>query len=179
MEKIVLKAATREGLGKGACKQLRKEGQIPVVVYKGGKAGINIQVDTKELWKSLHTEAGENAIITLDVSGEKSVKKTVILREIQHDPLTEAVLHVDFHEISLKDKIKVNVPVTIKGEAVGVKDNEGVLSQMIWELEVECLPTDIPEHIEVKVDELDINDDRSRYTASGRRGRGRGRSSRG
>lgn len=159
MEKIILKALVREEKGKGACKHMRREGQIPAVVYKGGKEGISVQVDGKELWHALHTEAGENAIITMNISGgEKDIKKTVIVQETQTDPITDKFLHIDFHEISLKEKLKVNVPVTLKGEAIGVKEEEGVLAQAMWEIEVECLPTEIPEHINVKVDDLRIGD---------------------
>jgi large subunit ribosomal protein L25 len=159
MEKIVLKADIREGLGKIASKHLRKEGVVPGVIYKDGKAGMNVQVDQNDLWHAMHTEAGENAIITMDISGGKeSSQKTVIVKELQTHPLTENFLHVDFHEISLKDKLTVKVPLVVKGEAVGVKEDEGILAQLIWELEVECLPTDIPEHIDIHVDELRIGD---------------------
>ena len=159
MEKVLLKALVRDSFGKGGAKHLREEGQIPAVIYKGGKEGVNIQVDSKELWKALHTEAGSNAIITMDISGgEKDAKKTVIVQEVQLDPLSDKFLHVDFHEISLKEKIKVKVPIVVKGEAVGVKEEEGVLSQTIWDIEVECLPTAIPEHIDINVEELRMNE---------------------
>ncbi|MDP8299941.1 MAG: 50S ribosomal protein L25 [Candidatus Tantalella remota] len=159
MEKVTLKSLVREGFGKGSCKHLRKEGQIPAVVYSDGKESVSIQVDAKELWHALHTDAGENAIITMDVAGgEKDIKKTVMVKEIQYHPVNDDFLHMDFKEISLRDKLKVKVPLLVKGEAIGVKDNEGILSQDMWEIEVECLPTEIPENLEVQVDELDIND---------------------
>lgn len=159
MEKVILKALIREEKGKGACKHMRREGQIPAVVYKEGKDAISVQVDSRELWHALHTDAGENAIITMDISGgEKEIKKTVIVKETQTDPITDKFLHLDFHEISLKEKLKVKVPVNVKGEAIGVKEEEGVLAQAMWEVEVECLPTDIPEHIDVQVEELKIGD---------------------
>ncbi|MFH1878078.1 MAG: 50S ribosomal protein L25 [Candidatus Omnitrophota bacterium] len=159
MENIRLKAESREDLGKGGSRHIRRAGLVPGVIYKGGKIGLNIQVDGKELWRALHTEAGENAIITMDISGKtKNDEKTVILQEIQTDPLNDKFLHVDFHEISLKEKIKVKVPVALKGEAVGVTDEHGVLTQNMWELEVECLPTAIPEHVYIHVDNLHIND---------------------
>lgn len=159
MEKIILKAAVREETGKSGCKHLRKEGLIPAVVYKDGKKGISVKVGSKDLWHALHTEAGENAIITMEIdTGDKETKKTVIVKEMQNDPLNDKFLHVDFHEISLKEKLKVKVPVAVKGEAVGVREEDGVLSQLMWEVEVECLPTDIPEHIDVNVDELKIGD---------------------
>ena len=159
MEKIILKAKKREGLGKNPSKHLRKEGQTPSVVYKDGKKGVNVRVDSKDLWRALHTDAGENAIITMDISGtDKDFTKTVIVKEVQIDPISEKFVHVDFHEISLKEKIKVKIPIALKGEAVGVSEEEGVLTQILWELEVECLPTNIPEHIDMDVEELRIGD---------------------
>lgn len=159
MEKLILKAKVREEKGKEICKHIRKMGQVPCVVYKGGKEATSIQVDTNDLRYVLHTDAGENAVITLDISGgEKSQSKTVIVQEIQTDPITEKFLHIDFHEISLTEKIKVKVPLVLKGEAKGVAEDEGVLSQILWELEVECLPMNIPEHLDVHVDELGIGD---------------------
>ncbi|MDD5633702.1 MAG: 50S ribosomal protein L25 [Candidatus Omnitrophica bacterium] len=157
MEKIILKAQPREASGKGPCRQIRNSGQIPAVVYKDGKAGFNVQVDNKDLWRALHTTAGENAIITMNLSGEgKASTKTVIVKEVQIDPVNDKVLHVDFQEISLTERLKVNVPIVLKGEAIGVKENDGVLAQVLWELQVECLPTEIPAHIEVHVDSLHI-----------------------
>jgi len=159
MEKIILKAEARTETGKIASKHLRKENQIPGVVYKGGKNAVSIHVNDKDLWHALHTDAGENAVITLDIAADgKHSNKTVIVQEIQTDPINDKFIHVDFHEISLTEKLKVNVPVVVKGEAPGVTEDEGVLSQIEWELEVECLPTAIPENIEVHVNELRIND---------------------
>ncbi|MBU0683029.1 MAG: 50S ribosomal protein L25 [Candidatus Omnitrophica bacterium] len=160
MEKIKLNATMRTDLGKSGSKQLRKRGLVPAIVYRGGKQGRSVQIGNKELWKALHTEAGGNAIITLDIlSDEKHVKKTVIVQEIQVDPVNEKVVHVDFHEISLKEKLKVNVSVNVKGEAVGVKEQEGVLTQVLWKIEVECLPQNLPHEIEVDLSKLENIDD--------------------
>ena len=159
MEKITLNAKERTDLGKSSSNYLRKAGEVPGVVYKDGKQGINVQIVSRDLWHALHTEAGENAVITMNIGdGDKRVEKTVILQEAQRDPLNDKFLHVDFHEISLTDKIKVKIPVVVKGEAPGVFEDKGILTQVIWELEVECLPTEIPEHIDVYVNELHIGD---------------------
>ncbi len=155
MEKIIMKVSVREEKGKGACKQIRREGIVPGIVYKGGKKALPVSMDRKELWKALHTDAGENAIITLDI--EDGATKTVIAHEIQFDPLRDRVIHVDFQEITLTDVIKVKVPVNVKGEAVGVIEG-GVLNQALWEIEVECKAMDVPEHIEVHIEELNIGD---------------------
>ncbi|MEA3489445.1 MAG: 50S ribosomal protein L25 [Candidatus Omnitrophota bacterium] len=159
MEKIILKTTVRENLRKSASKHLRKEGMIPGVIYKEGKKGVNVQIDDKDLWHALHTEAGENAIITVDISGvKKNPQRTVIVKELQLHPVNDSFVHVDFYEISMKEKLKVKVPIAVKGESAGVKEDEGVLAQIVWEVEVECLPTDIPEHIDVNVEELRIGD---------------------
>ena len=155
MEKITLKAIERQTTGKGASKRGRKEGLIPGVVYRGGKKATILNVEKKALWQAVHTEAGENVIIGLEIGGKE---KTVRLKELQHDPLKDDIIHVDFQEISLKEKLKVNVPITIKGEAVGVTEEGGVLNQVEWELEVECLPTEIPEHINIHVEGLHLNE---------------------
>ncbi|MBD3296487.1 MAG: 50S ribosomal protein L25 [Candidatus Omnitrophica bacterium] len=160
MEKLILKAETRDRSGKTGCKHLRREGRIPAVVYKDGEDAQQITVDNTDLWHILHTEAGENAIITLDTSGDKKEagEKTVIVQEVQQDPINDKFVHVDFHEISLKDKIQVNVPVVLKGEPKGVTEEDGVMAQIAWEIEVECLPTAIPENFELHVEELMMND---------------------
>ncbi len=159
MEKINLEAFVRPETGKSAAKHVRKEDMVPAVVYKNGEKGMSVKVGRKDLLKALHTEAGLNAIITLDISdGSKTDSRTVIVKDTQIDPLTDKLIHADFHEISLKEKITVNVPVAVKGEAVGVTEEKGVFTQTLWELEIECLPTEIPEKIEVNVEALRIGD---------------------
>ncbi|MCM8761008.1 MAG: 50S ribosomal protein L25 [Candidatus Omnitrophica bacterium] len=159
MEKVVLKASVRKGIGKAAAKSLRKKGVIPANVYKGAGGALSIQVSEEDLNEVLHTKAGENVIITLKISGGESVKdKTVLIKEIQREPIKDSILHVDFNEISLTETLKVNVPLAAKGEAVGVKVDGGILEHVMWELQVECLPTEIPEKIEVDVSNLKIGD---------------------
>ncbi|MDD3089242.1 MAG: 50S ribosomal protein L25 [Candidatus Omnitrophica bacterium] len=155
MERISIKAMMRADLGKGACSRIRKTGHVPGVVYKDGEIGVNVQVGVKELWKALHTDAGENAIITMDISGGPGkIEKTVMVKDIQQNPVNDKFVHVDFQEISLSEKISVKVHVVVKGEAPGVKEDGGVFNQALWELEVECLPTQIPEHVDIQVDKL-------------------------
>ncbi|MFH1645095.1 MAG: 50S ribosomal protein L25/general stress protein Ctc [Candidatus Omnitrophota bacterium] len=160
MGKIVLNAVIREDeMGKEACNRLRRSGLVPAIVYKKGHKAVAIKVDEKELFRVLNTSAGENAIITLKISDGKAVKdKTVIVKESQHNPIKDNVVHVDFHEISLKERIVVCIPVETKGEPEGVKNDGGVLDHVLKELEVECLPTDIPEKIDVSVEVMKIGD---------------------
>jgi large subunit ribosomal protein L25 len=163
MEKVFLNAELREEFGKGAAGRLRKGGLIPAIVYKHGGKVTTVKLVKKELIKSLHTKAGENVIITLKISKEKdkakAQDKTVIIKEIQADPVKDEIIHVDFNEISLTEKIKVKVPLHDKGEAIGVKRDGGVLEHMLWELEVECLPTQIPERIDVDIANLEMGQD--------------------
>jgi len=163
MEKILLDAELREELGKSAVKKLRREGIIPAVIYRHGSKAASLKLPKKKFIKTLHTKAGENVIITLEIPKDKEAKKkgekTVIIKDIQVDPVTDDVIHVDFNEISLTEKLKVNVPIADKGEAIGVTRDEGVLEHLLWEVEVECLPTQIPEKLEVDVSTLEIGQD--------------------
>ncbi|MDD5135876.1 MAG: 50S ribosomal protein L25 [Candidatus Omnitrophica bacterium] len=159
MEKIILKAEIRTATGKRVAKDLRVKGIVPANVYKGGKEATNLQVAVDDFLGVLHTKAGENVIITLKLSGEGNPKdKTVVIKEIQRDPIKSQILHVDFNEISLTEELKVNVPVIAKGEPVGVKVDGGILEHVMRELQVECLPTAIPEKLEVDVSALKIGD---------------------
>jgi large subunit ribosomal protein L25 len=156
MEKVILNAALRETKGKEASNRLRKEGFLPSVVYKKGKKTQTLAVNSKELSRLLHTSAGGNVIITLNIKEDKG--KTVIIKEIQYDPIKGDMIHVDFHEISLTEKIAINIPIEPKGIPAGVKNDGGILDQPLKELRIECLPTEIPKNIEVHVEGLKIGD---------------------
>ena len=159
MEKVTLKSEVRNATGKKVAKDLRNKGLIPANVYKSGKSALSLQISRIDLNEILHTGAGANVIITLKITGGDNVKdKTVLIKEIQRDPIKADMLHVDFAEISLTEVLKVNVPVVSRGEPVGVKIDGGVLDHVIWELQVECLPTAIPEKIETDVANLKIGD---------------------
>jgi len=111
-----------------------------------------------DLIEVLHTKAGENVIVTLKIAGDSKAKdKTVVIKEIQREPIKSQILHVDFNEISLTETLKVNVPLAAHGEPEGKKDG-GTLEHVMWELQIECLPTDIPEKIEVDVSKLKIGE---------------------
>jgi len=155
MEKINLKAKIREELGKEAVKKLRGQGLVPAVVYKGKKS-LSIKVQARELFEVIHTKAGENVLVNLQVESKKSTQSAII-KEIQYHPVRGDVLHVDFNEISLTEALVVKVPIAVKGEAEGIKEG-GVVEHVLWEIEVECLPTEIPENIPVDVTPLKIGD---------------------
>ena len=159
MERIELKAQIRKETGKKHNKQLRKDGFIPGVVYKEGKETVNLKLNERDLVTALYTKAGENILINLKVEdGPKGKGRVVIIKEVQHHPIRDQILHVDFQEISLTEKLTTDIPIAVKGEAEGVVKDEGVLEHVIWEVKVECLPTDIPEKIEVDVTNMKIGD---------------------
>lgn len=159
MEQVKLEAKLRKDLGKEAGKRLRTKGLIPAIFYRKGEKSTPLILERKVLEKVLHTEAGENVIVNLKIAGdEKGRDKTCIIKEIQHNPVNGDILHIDFNQISLTEALKVNVPITTKGEAIGVKQEEGVLEHVLWEVQVECLPTQIPEKIEIDITNLKVGD---------------------
>jgi large subunit ribosomal protein L25 len=176
MEEIFLDVQLRKELGRGKVKDLREQGFIPAVVYAEGKESQAIKVPHRELLRLIHQHRLESVVINLRINpvrktsstgaglsngvkdGEKQRTKSCLIKEIQYEPVHGEIMHVDFHEVSLTKAIKVNVPVVAKGEAIGVKQEGGSLEHILWEIEVECLPTDIPKEIEVDVSQLKIQD---------------------
>ena len=154
-----LEAVKREGRGKNEANRLRAAGRIPAVVYgtrKDGKApeGIPVAVDPKAVLKILRSDSGANTLINLKVDGSES---RVMVKEYQLDPITHGLLHADFYQLAMDKMLTVTVPVVVRGEARGVKLQGGLLDFVTRELQVQSLPTDIPEHIDVDVTELMLN----------------------
>ncbi len=159
MEEIILEIQPREEIGKSKVKDLREKGFIPAVVYAAGKKSQPIKVSHRQLWQLIHQHRLESIVINLKIPDDKKQKgRACLIKEIQYDPVKGDIVHVDFNEISLTKVIKVNVPVVAKGESIGVKQEGGSLEQILWEIEVECLPTDIPKDIEVDVGLLKLGD---------------------
>ena len=159
MEELFLEAEPREELGRGRVKDLREKGFIPAVVYAQGKESLPIRVSQKALLGLVHQHRIESAVINLKIKDDKKNKPlSCLIKEIQYDPVHGNIIHVDFNEISLTKAIKVNVPVIAKGEPIGVKQEGGSLEHILWEIEVECLPTDIPKGIAVDISQLKIGD---------------------
>jgi large subunit ribosomal protein L25 len=155
----MLDAVKREGRGKNEANRLRASGRIPAVVYGARKEGelpqgVAVGVDPKVLLRILHSESGANTLISLRLDGGES---RVMVKEYQLDPVTHQLLHADFYQLAMDKAITVTVPILIKGEARGVKTQGGVLDFVTREIHVECLPTDIPEHIDIDVTELLLN----------------------
>ncbi|MFA5145551.1 MAG: 50S ribosomal protein L25 [Candidatus Omnitrophota bacterium] len=159
MEKIFLDAEPRQEIGKDKVKALRVKGFIPAIVYTQGKEPLPVKVSHGELLRLVHQYRIEGVLINLKINdGKKHDSRSCLIKEIQHDPIHGDIIHVDFNEISLTKSIKVNVPVVAIGEPMGVKQEGGSLEHILWEIEVECLPTNIPKEIQVDVSPLKISD---------------------
>lgn len=159
MEELFLDAELRQELGRGKVKDIRGQGFIPAVVYAGGKESAAIKISHKGLLQLLHQHRLEGVVINLKIKGDAKAKaRPCLIKEIQYDPVHSEIMHVDFNEISLTKAIKVNIPVVAKGEPVGVKQEGGSLEHILWEIEIECLPTAIPKEIEVDVSALKLGD---------------------
>lgn len=144
--------------GKRRIERLRGEGIVPGVVYGRNLEPVEIAINRRELVRLLHSKAGEHALVTLRLDGEKAWEKPALIKAVQHHPVDGHVVHVDFHAILLTEKLRVRVPVVLKGEAVGVKQDGGLMEHFLREVEVECLPTEIPAEIEYDVSALKIGD---------------------
>jgi large subunit ribosomal protein L25 len=148
-----LQAEKRETRGKNEARRLRAAGRIPAVVYGAGREkAVEIAVDPKVLLRILHSESGVNTLIGLegaDLAGGK-----VLVKEYQLDPIDHRLLHADFYAVAMDQAITVTVPIVVKGEPRGVKQQGGIVDFVTRDLEIECLPGEIPEHIDIDISEL-------------------------
>jgi large subunit ribosomal protein L25 len=152
----LLEATVRTTSGKNEARRTRRGGKVPAVMYGAASEGasrdaVAIAVDPKPLLKILHSEAGANTLISLKLDG---VDTKVLVKDFQLDPITHQVLHADFYRVAMDRTIEVTIPVVVKGDARGVKLQGGLLEFVRREVEIECLPSEIPEHIEIDVTEL-------------------------
>ncbi len=152
MERITLNAEKRDRTGKGVARTLRREGQIPGVLYRGGSS-LPIKINRKELSTFMQATAGEQVMVNLQFSGGE--KKLALMKDYQVDPVEGDLLHTDFFEVSLTEEIKVTVSITAVGEAVGVKRDGGILQHGVRDIEIQCLPDRVPGHVEVDVSGLE------------------------
>jgi large subunit ribosomal protein L25 len=147
-------ATPREGkFNKNAARRVRVKGKIPAVVYGAQEPAVAVEVDPKQILRILHSDAGHNSIFDLDIAGTKA--KAMIV-DWQYEPLKGSLLHIDLKRIALDKPIRVEVPIQLVGTPVGVKTQGGILDQVLREVEVECLPGDIPSHIDVDVTSLEF-----------------------
>jgi large subunit ribosomal protein L25 len=146
-----LEAEPRKPGTKNDARRVRKAGRIPAVVYGAGKDSSPVSVDPRQVARILHSASGHNTIFDLSLDGERT--KAMIV-DWQHEPIKGSLLHIDLKRIAMDQKLTVNVPIVLKGEAAGVKQQGGILEQTLREVEVECLPQDIPTEIDLDVTEL-------------------------
>ena len=151
----ILAAVTREGRGKNEARRLRQAGQVPAVCY-GGKSreGISVSVDPKALLQILYSDSGVNTLISLKIDGGEASQ--VIVKDFQLHPVTSQMLHVDFYQLALDKAVTVTVPVHLTGEPAGVKQQGGLVDFVQRDVQVECMPTEIPERLEIDISELMI-----------------------
>jgi len=149
-----LQADKRDGRGKNEARRLRASGKIPAVVYGTEKnKALEISVDPRVLLRILHSDSGVNTLIGLEGAGLAAGGK-VLVKEYQLDPIDHRLLHADFYAVAMDKTLEVTVPIVLKGEPKGVKQQGGVVDFVNREIEVECLPADIPEHIDIDISEL-------------------------
>src|SRR5437667_1631148 len=150
-ETNLLEAQPRTAGNKNDARRVRRSGKIPGVVYGAGKSALSVSLDPRQVSRILHSATGHNTIFDLALDGERS--KAMIV-DWQYEPIKGSLLHIDLKRIAMDQKLTVNVPIVLKGEAAGVKQQGGILEQVLRELEVECLPSDIPNSIESDVSDL-------------------------
>jgi len=158
MKAVRLEAKLREGTGKGYAHKLRRMGLVPAVVYGAKETSLSLELDAKAMHRFLSTQEGENVIIDLEVAGAKPSLKKAVVKEVQLDPVSGRILHVDFLHISMTEKIKLHIPVHLSGTSTGVKNQEGILQHILRELEVSCLPADLPDAVDLDITQLEIGD---------------------
>jgi large subunit ribosomal protein L25 len=157
LEFIELNADMRESVGNGPARALRREGRVPAILYGPGKDSVMLSILTSELENIIKDSAGGQLFVDLIIDDKKKEKRHAMVKELQTNPTSRELLHVDFYEISMDRKIKVNVPVVAVGKSKGVEFG-GILQIIRRELEVLCLPGEIPEAFEIDISDLDIGD---------------------
>jgi large subunit ribosomal protein L25 len=152
-----LTAQRRTQVGRNAIKKIKADGMVPGVIYGSTQEPVNLQINGRELLNVLSRASGENILVELEIlDGSEKQNALAMIQEIQHNPLQREIVHVDFHAVSANETVSAEVPIETVGEAVGVKVHGGLLEHILRYLEVECLPGDLPQVIEVDVTNLDI-----------------------
>lgn len=155
MSEMTIEVQRRERVGKGGNREARRNGLIPGVVYGGGKDSVPIQLDRKSFVEMMKKSDSENPIFLLKLAGSGQ-ERHAILREIQKDPVSRMVIHLDFQRVEMNQKVHVTVPIELKGTAYGVKTEGGLMDFVTREIAIECLPGDIPAHIDLDVTEIRV-----------------------
>ncbi len=158
MPTIQISGQIRQATGKGGARQARFAGQIPGVIYGAGETPVSLQIAARDLDKALAKRAGGNLIVQLTLAGASPAERMSIIREVQRDPITGRPKHIDFQHIDMNKKVTLKVHVVTHGLPSGVKLGGGILEHMVREIEIKCLPGDIPERVSVDVSGLEIGD---------------------
>jgi large subunit ribosomal protein L25 len=153
MSEMSIQVDKRERTGKGGNRQARMRGQIPAVVYGSGKESVPIEVNRKSFIEMMKKAGSENPILVLKLS-DTGQERHAIVRDMQRDPVSRQVIHIDFQRIEMTDKVRVTVPVELVGTSYGVKTQGALIDFVVREVHIECLPGDIPKHLELDVTEL-------------------------
>src|SRR6266849_8331407 len=146
LETNILEAHPREAGTKNDARRVRREGKVPGVVYGAGKDSLSVAVDPRQVLRILHSETGHNTIFDLSLNGGEHTKAMIV--DWQFEPIKGKLLHIDLKRIAMDRKLTVMVPIVLKGEAAGVKQQGGILEQVLREVEIQCLPGDIPTSLE-------------------------------
>jgi large subunit ribosomal protein L25 len=152
LEQNILEAQPREAGTKNQARRVRREGKIPAVVYGASKDALSVSVDPRHVLRILHSDSGHNTIFDLALHGGERTKAMIV--DWQYEPIKGHLLHIDLKRIAMDKALRVSVPIILQGVPLGVKTEGGILEQMLREVEIECLPADIPSHIDVDVSEL-------------------------
>ena len=152
IDQSTLEAQPREAGTKNHARRVRREGKIPAVVYGAGKDSMPVSVDPRHVLRILRSDSGHNTIFDLALQGADKTKAMIV--DWQYEPIKGHLLHIDLKRIAMDKALRVNVPIVLQGVPAGVKTEGGILEQMLREVEIECLPGDIPSHIDVDVSEL-------------------------
>jgi large subunit ribosomal protein L25 len=155
-KEIRVRAAAREGRGKNDARRARREGQVPVTIYGGTGETVAALVPLRELAAILRSDTGRNTILTMEIEGFGTSE--VMFQDRQIDPVRGRLVHADFKRLVKGEKIEATVPLRLVGEPIGVREEQGVLEQIIREVEIRCEPRDIPEHLDVDVTNLGVHD---------------------
>ncbi|HEY7602266.1 MAG TPA: 50S ribosomal protein L25 [Methylomirabilota bacterium] len=152
-----LSVEPRTALGKGAVGRLRRNGLVPAVLYGSGHAPLTLSVSPAEVQRTIHGHGAGGVLVNLKLAGDAE-PRTAVVRELQYDPVRDTLIHIDFQAVRMDEQITVEVPIHVTGEAAGVRDQSGVLALLLRTVEVSCLPSLIPDRIDVDVSSLRIHD---------------------
>jgi large subunit ribosomal protein L25 len=156
MEHQVLEAAIRETTGRAAAREARRDGKIPAILYGRGEETVAVEVDGRQLERMLQHGLAEHGMLDLDLKeGRAKGRRTVLIREVQHHPVTGEILHADFYHVEMEQKIQASVPVVLVGQAEGVRKG-GILEQLLREIEIECVAKKMPGNVQLNVSELEL-----------------------